>query len=115
MRFLTTLAAIILCLQPIWAGDFLIRINIPERRLFLQDQLSGKVIKEYPVGVGRSVEWATPIGQHTVLNKTLNPGWIHPHTGKKIDPNQANPLGTRWIGFARIDKNEYGIHGSPKA
>ena len=74
-----------------------IEINIPSRKLFL---IHGDlIIKEYEVGVGKSKEFMTPLGEFKVQVKDSKPGWESPSGNKKIAPGAANPLGTRWIGF----------------
>jgi lipoprotein-anchoring transpeptidase ErfK/SrfK len=90
-----------------------LEINIPSRTLYLiQGNL---VIKEYPVGLGRSKEFMTPIGEFNVEVKDPKPGWTNPYNGKQIPPGKNNPLGTRWIGFLEKPNGMvYGIHGTNK-
>ncbi|MCK4257353.1 MAG: L,D-transpeptidase [Halanaerobiales bacterium] len=65
-------------------------VFIFKRRLFLYD--SGKVIKNYPVAVGKP-STPTPIGMYSIRHKLKNPGGL---------------FGTRWMSF----KPHYGIHGT---
>lgn len=89
-------------------------INVPSRTLWVyQDD---KLVKAYPVGVGRKA-YPTPLGQFQVLRLLRNPGWENPYlpSGKvRIAPGRNNPLGTRWIGFKRHAGGEYGIHGTDR-
>lgn len=66
-------------------------INRDERKLYLYD--GGRLVKEYPVGLGRS-GLETPLGQWKIVNKQYNPG---------------GPFGTRWMGLSIPG---YGIHGT---
>jgi L,D-transpeptidase catalytic domain len=85
-------------------------LNIPEYTLRLLD--SGKVLKEYEVAVGTSIE-QTPVGKFAVFFKEKNPTW-HPASGfvdkTPVPPGPDNPLGSRWIEFAPA----FGIHGTHK-
>ncbi|RKD33167.1 L,D-transpeptidase [Thermohalobacter berrensis] len=79
-----------------------IEINIPERKLTLYS--NNKIVKNYPVAVGKSNS-QTPVGNFSVINKVVNPYY------KKANipgGSERNPLGNRWIGF----KPHYGIHGN---
>ncbi|HET9182224.1 MAG TPA: L,D-transpeptidase [Candidatus Angelobacter sp.] len=82
----------------------LILISIPDRRLALLED--GKLIKTYPVAVGR--RWApSPEGDFTIINHAVNP--VYRHKGKEIQPGKENPLGDRWMG---LSLKGYGIHGT---
>ncbi|MEK3934504.1 L,D-transpeptidase [Sporosarcina sp. FSL W7-1349] len=54
---------------------------------------NGRLIKTYPIGVGRMVT-PTPAGTYTIINKQRNPG---------------GPFGVFWMG---LSKPHYGIHGT---
>jgi lipoprotein-anchoring transpeptidase ErfK/SrfK len=87
-------------------------IDIPSRTLRVMD--GNKVLKKYPVGVGR-LGFMTPLGKHQVIRKIENPGWENPYKAAgavKIRPGINNPLGTRWIGFKADPRGEFGIHGT---
>lgn len=56
----------------------------------LQD---GRVVKRYPIGVGKMLT-PTPVGTYTIVNKAPNPG---------------GPFGVMWMG---LSKPHYGIHGT---
>ena len=55
----------------------------------------GKLIKTYPVGIGKMLT-PTPTGTYTIINKQPNPG---------------GPFGVMWLG---LSKPHYGIHGTNK-
>ena len=90
-----------------------IRINVPSRTL--QIFQAGRLIKEYPVGVGVSKKLQTPPGVYKVINKVIDPIWEHPYKApgeSRIGNSSKNPLGTRWIGFHKDGSQVYGIHGT---
>lgn len=66
-------------------------VSKSKRQLYLfQD---GKVVKTYPVGIGKMLT-ATPSGTFRIINKAPNPG---------------GPFGVMWMG---LSKPHYGIHGT---
>ncbi len=68
-----------------------IRISLSRRQLtLLQDT---RVIKRYPVGIGKMLS-QTPAGTFKIINKSPNPG---------------GPFGAMWMGLSRP---HYGIHGT---
>ena len=74
--------------------------------------LGDEVAAAWPVGIGRSGE-ATPPGDYTAIEKTEKPTWMK--VGQEPIPfgDPRNPLGTRWIGWAREgSKTTYGFHGT---
>lgn len=74
--------------------------------------LGEEVVAAWPVGVGRPGE-DTPPGDYTVRNKLENPPWMK--EGQEPIPfgDPRNPLGTRWMGWARDGaKTSYGFHGT---
>ncbi len=84
---------------------------------FEDGQLSGA----YPVAIGQpGMQWRTPIGSFTVIQKRENPSWSPPasirrvaeelgkHVGE-IGPGPNNPLGKYWIG---LSFPIVGIHGT---
>lgn len=90
-----------------------ILINVPSRKLWLLDSV-GRVLREYPVGVGRP-QFPTPEGNYSVIRMVKNPGFENPYKAKgasRIAPGANNPLGTRWIGFKATNQGEYGMHGT---
>lgn len=87
-------------------------INVPSRTLDLYK--SGKLVKTFPVGVGRS-GFPTPVGQFKVITMVTQPGWENPYKPEgniRINAGSENPLGTRWIGFKAHNGGEFGIHGT---
>jgi len=94
-------------------GSRRLELSISQRKvtLFEQDQ----ALKSYPVAVGKA-GWGTPVGDHVVKTKVVNPPWQSPFEGKSVViPGGAsdNPLGTRWLGFWTNGKNWIGFHGTP--
>jgi L,D-transpeptidase ErfK/SrfK len=92
--------------------DAKIVINIPSRTLWLYS--GRRIVKYYPVGVGRH-GFPTPLGRYQVTRKVINPGWENPYKPSgsvRVKPGKGNPLGTRWIGFKPHNGGEYGIHGT---
>jgi lipoprotein-anchoring transpeptidase ErfK/SrfK len=74
--------------------------------------LGDEVAAAWPVGIGRVGE-ETPPGQYTAIEKTEKPTWMK--VGQDPIPfgDPRNPLGTRWIGWAREgSKTTYGFHGT---
>lgn len=74
--------------------------------------LGDEVAASWPVGVGRPGE-DTPPGDYVAIEKTENPPWMK--VGQEPIPfgDPRNPLGTRWIGWARDGvKTSYGFHGT---
>lgn len=68
-----------------------INVSLSSRQLhLLQD---GRVIRSYPVGIGK-IATATPSGTFRIINKVPNPG---------------GPFGAMWMG---LNKPHYGIHGT---
>jgi len=75
-----------------------IRISLSKRRLSLFDR--SKLVKVYPVGVGK-IATQTPRGDFVIINKVPYP-----------NSYKGGPLtvfGTFWLG---LNKPHYGIHGT---
>jgi len=70
-----------------------ISVNLATRRLTYYE--GERLIKTYPVGVGKA-STPTPTGNYTIVEKIMNPG---------------GALGSRWMGLS-IKKGYYGIHGT---
>ncbi|WP_281884380.1 L,D-transpeptidase [Paenibacillus sp. YYML68] len=66
-------------------------IDLSDRMLHVLEQ--NRVIRSFPVGIGRMVT-ETPVGEFTIVNKAPNPG---------------GPYGAFWMG---LSKPHYGIHGT---
>jgi lipoprotein-anchoring transpeptidase ErfK/SrfK len=74
--------------------------------------LGDEVAAAWPVGIGRPGE-DTPQGDYEARHKLENPPWMK--EGQEPIPfgDPRNPLGTRWIGWARDGaKTSYGFHGT---
>lgn len=102
----------IIYLNPAYAGDYKILINIPSKSLELLR--NDRILKTYAIGVGKA-NFPTPIGNFRVISKVIQPGWENPYksVGKaRKNPGRKNPLGTRWIGFYKDKTGVYGIHGT---
>ncbi len=73
-------------------------------------------VRSFKVGLGEGD--STPAGMFEVKNRVVNPGWIHPRTGKYYDRNaKDNPIGEFWVGLSGLDagtrnKKGYGLHGT---
>jgi lipoprotein-anchoring transpeptidase ErfK/SrfK len=88
-------------------------VRVSKKELKLQLISRGKVVKEYPIGIGTN-ESQTPEGAYTVGVKLKNPDWF-PSVGKRVpfgDPR--NILGTRWMALEHDGgtAHGYGIHGT---
>lgn len=91
-------------------------INLPERRLYAFE--SGRLIGDFPVGIGRD-GYETPRGSTRVVRRRINPTWYPTPSARRDDPRLPaavhpgpdNPLGTRALdlGWPR-----YLIHGTNK-
>ncbi|MGE5390196.1 MAG: L,D-transpeptidase family protein [Deltaproteobacteria bacterium] len=77
------------------AKRMMIIIDVATRKLTLYED--DKVVKEYPVAVGKS-ETPTPLGEWKVAQKCINWG---------------NGFGTRWMGL-NVPWGIFGIHGTDK-
>ncbi|MFW6036100.1 MAG: L,D-transpeptidase family protein [Halothermotrichaceae bacterium] len=71
--------------------SYSIYIELGKRRLILKQ--GEKIIKTYPVAIGKS-STPTPTGDFNIINKIKNPGGV---------------LGTRWMKFTY---REHGLHGT---
>ena len=83
------------------------------------EDAAGKVLAQFPVTTG-SAQFPLPIGEWKVTDVARNPVWHYDPkliaNSRKTDEKSEipagpnNPVGTTWIG---IDKEHYGIHGTP--
>ena len=80
-------------------------INLPSRTL--EFYAGPKLIKEYPIAVGKP-STPSPLGEYVIINKEVNPAWYPPHSKIIVPSGPDNPLGYRWMGFLPT----YGIHGT---
>lgn len=79
-------------------------VNIAARKIVLVQD--GKVIKTYPVAVGKH-STPSPSGSFHIASHVANP--TYSHEGKVVGPGPSNPVGTRWMG---LGFKGYGIHGT---
>jgi lipoprotein-anchoring transpeptidase ErfK/SrfK len=79
-------------------------VSLEDRKLALVED--GKVVKVYPVAVGKA-STPSPVGTLTIERKVANP--TYHHEGRTVAPGPGNPVGTRWMG---LSKAGYGIHGT---
>lgn len=79
-------------------------VSIPDRKLALLE--NGKVVRTYPVAVGRT-STPSPAGEFTIVNRVTDPGYYH--KGQVVPAGSNNPVGSRWMG---LSAKGYGIHGT---
>lgn len=86
-------------------------LNIPARKLLLYNY--GSPVREYPVGVGKSLT-PTPLGRFKIVRRIYNPAWVNPYRQSSvIAPGETNPIGRYWLGFAMNKKSqEFGFHAT---
>jgi L,D-transpeptidase ErfK/SrfK len=101
-------------------------INLPEHRLYYFPKPKKKgempVVITYPVSIGK-MDWRTPLGQTTIVNKRKNPSWSPPESVRKehaergeplpavVGPGPDNPLGAYAMRLG-ITSGSYLIHGT---
>lgn len=86
------------------AANRKIVVSLEDRKLALLED--GKVIKVYPVAVGKP-STPSPTGDFTIARRVVNP--TYSHKGRVVPPGPQNPVGTRWMG---LSVPGYGIHGT---
>jgi lipoprotein-anchoring transpeptidase ErfK/SrfK len=79
-------------------------VSLEDRKLALLED--GKVVKVYPVAVGKP-STPSPTGNFTIARRVANP--TYSHKGRIVPPGPQNPVGTRWMGLSVAG---YGIHGT---
>lgn len=112
IKILNAIFLYIFCILPAYTSNYKIIISIKTRNLNLYQD--SKIIRRYSIGVGMS-GFPTPKGNFQVISKIITPDWENPYkpSGKaRIKAGKNNPLGTRWIGFHKNTKGEFGIHGT---
>lgn len=109
---------------PSGARDGII-VNLPEHRLYYFPKARAgeqpRVIT-YPVSIGK-MDWHTPLGRTTIVNKRERPSWTPPESVRKehlaagdplpavVPPGPDNPLGEYAMRLG-IPKGAYLIHGT---
>jgi lipoprotein-anchoring transpeptidase ErfK/SrfK len=94
-------------------------LRLSERRLYLMDGDSRTPAESFPIAIGRQGH-ETPTGRFRVDEMVVRPDFekIDPNDRsrvlKRIPPGPQNPLGERWMTFARGDGWTVGIHGTPQ-
>ena len=91
-------------------------INLADMRLYFYDD--GKLVRSYPLGIGRD-GLATPTGHTTIVRKEKDPSWRptarmrreNPELPEVVPPGRDNPMGSRalYLGWS-----PYAIHGTNK-
>ncbi len=89
---------------PLAAHKRVIVVSLEDRKLALVED--GKVIKTYPVAVGKP-STPSPVGTFTIERRVANP--TYSHDGSVVPPGPNNPVGSRWMG---LSIHGYGIHGT---
>jgi lipoprotein-anchoring transpeptidase ErfK/SrfK len=79
-------------------------VSLQDRELALVED--GRVVKVYPVAVGRPSS-PSPLGTFAIARRVKDP--VYQHDGTTIQPGPGNPVGTRWMG---LSIKGYGIHGT---
>jgi lipoprotein-anchoring transpeptidase ErfK/SrfK len=85
-------------------GKTRIVVSLEDRKLALVED--GKVVKVYPVAVGKA-STPSPVGTFTIARRVMNP--TYSHDGRIVPPGPHNPVGSRWMG---LSIHGYGIHGT---
>ena len=100
-------------------------LNLPEMRLYYfpeNDSGPPTEVRTYPISVGR-MDWATPLGDTTLVKKQQDPPWYPPESIRKehaeqgdplprvVPPGPDNPLGRHAL---RLGIPGYLIHGTNK-
>jgi L,D-transpeptidase ErfK/SrfK len=97
-------------------------LNLANMRLFYYPPKQPDTVFIYSIGIGRQ-EWNTPLGQTTIVAKTVKPTWTVPasvlreHAAKGdplpnvVPPGPDNPLGEQAL---RLGFSSYLIHGTNK-
>ena len=89
---------------PAVATKRVIVVSLEDRKLALVED--GKVVKTYPVAVGK-VSTPSPVGTFTIERRVMNP--TYSHDGRVVPAGPNNPVGSRWMG---LSIKGYGIHGT---
>lgn len=97
-------------------------LNLANMRMFYYPPKQPDAVFTYPIGIGRE-GWNTPLGQTTIVAKTVNPAWTVPESVRRehaakgdplpavVRPGPDNPLGKYAL---RLGFTSYLIHGTNK-
>jgi L,D-transpeptidase ErfK/SrfK len=69
-------------------------VNLPEHRLYYYPKVKkGETpyVITYPVSIGK-MDWSTPLGRTTVIDKRKNPTWTPPESVRKEHAERGEPL-----------------------
>lgn len=69
-------------------------LNLPEMRVYYFPRAARgeqSAVYTYPVGIGR-MDWATPLGETTVISKQKDPAWRPPESIRREHEAQGDPL-----------------------
>jgi hypothetical protein len=88
-----------------------VKIAVDKSDFTLWATVDGKVLLEFPVGLGR--DNATPTGSFVIRVRQKDPTWWRPGEPSIPARDPRNILGTRWLGFQETqDLAGFGIHGT---
>jgi hypothetical protein len=88
-----------------------VKLHVDKSDFLLWATVDGKVLLEFPVGLGR--DNATPTGAFAVRVRQKDPSWWRPGEPAIPPKDPRNILGTRWLGFQETqDLAGFGIHGT---
>lgn len=100
-------------------------VNIAEHRLYYypnRRQHGHRVVVTYPISIGK-MDWKTPLGETSIIQKVRNPNWYPPASIRKehlangdplpavVSPGPQNPLGEFKMRLA-VRPGDYLIHGT---
>jgi L,D-transpeptidase ErfK/SrfK len=97
-------------------------LNLANMRLFYYPPKQPDAVFTYPIGIGRD-GWNTPLGQTTIVAKTVKPTWTVPESVRRehaekgdplpnvVPPGPDNPLGEYAL---QLGFTSYLIHGTNK-
>jgi L,D-transpeptidase ErfK/SrfK len=69
-------------------------VNLPEHRLYYYPKVKKgekPYVITYPVSIGK-MDWSTPLGRTTVIDKRKNPTWTPPESVRKEHAERGDPL-----------------------
>lgn len=88
-----------------------VAITVDKSEFTLTLTVDGRVLCEFPVGLGR--QNATPLGSFTIRVRQKDPSWWRPGQAPLPAGDPENILGTRWLGFQETrELAGFGIHGT---
>ena len=94
-------------------------LRLNERKLYLMSDDPHTPIESFPIAIGRKGH-ETPTGRFRIDEMVEHPEFpkLDPKDRsrvlERIPPGPQNPLGVRWMTFARGEGWTVGIHGTPR-